>query len=168
MAKTITITQEVKELLYDIHNRTYLTRHVHENTDATAFELASEIQASDDPECGYQIRRSLATAFDMLKSSLSEWLEEDASTANDRITTEVDNNGQLVLEFHLPSNFNEAATRSIADGIHSYLVNYAISDWFAIVDTADAETYTAQAASDLTNIQLSLLRRKRPERPTYE
>lgn len=68
--KTLTITEEVKELIYDIQNKTHLTGQAREADNPKAYQAASIMQASDDDENSYQIRRSLANAFSALKSLL--------------------------------------------------------------------------------------------------
>jgi hypothetical protein len=65
--KTLTVTQQVKELVYDIQNKAYLTGQAREAA-GKSYQVASNMQASDDDENSYQIRRSLANAFSSLKS----------------------------------------------------------------------------------------------------
>ncbi len=48
--------------------------------------------------------------------------------------SEIDNNGQLTLAFKLPSNYNNASADSLGNGIHSYLVDMTLADWFAITN----------------------------------
>ena len=60
--KELTIIEEVKELIYDIQNKTYLIGQARE-AEGKSYQSASNMQISDDEEDGYQIRRSLANAF---------------------------------------------------------------------------------------------------------
>ena len=108
----MTVTQQVKELVYDIQNKAYLTGQAREAEGTKTYEAASNMQASDDDENSYQIRRSLANAFSSLKSLLGEYLQEDKSTSNNLINKEIDNDGELTLAFELPSNYNNSS----ADG----------------------------------------------------
>ena len=75
--KTLTVTQQVKELVYDIQNKAYLTGQAREAEGKKNYEAASNMQASDDEENSYQIRRSLANAFSSLKSLLGEMCIRD-------------------------------------------------------------------------------------------
>ena len=145
--KTLTITQQVKELVYDIQNKAYLTGQAREAEGTKGYEAASNMQASDDAENSYQIRRSLANAFASLKSLLGEYLSEDKSTSNNLINTEIDNDGILMLAFELPSNYNNSSADALGNGIHAYLVDMALGDWFAITNKEDAQTYVAHSLS---------------------
>ena len=149
--KDLTVTVEVRELIYDVQNKAYLTGQAR----------------SDDDENSYQIRRSLANAFSSLKSLLGEYLYEDRSTSNNRMISEIDNNGQLTLVFKLPSNYNNASADSLGNGIHSYLVDMTLADWFAITNKEDAEVYAGHSTVSLENVKRALYKRSRPARPTY-
>lgn len=165
--KTLTITQEVKELIYDIQNKAYLTGQAREADGTKSYEAASNMQASDDIENSYQIRRSLANAFSALKSLLGEYLTENNTTSNNLIANEIDNDGQLKLEFELPSNYNNASVDSLGNGIHSYLVDMTLGDWFSITNKEDASAYITHSAVSLENVKRALYKRSRPTRPTY-
>lgn len=165
--KTLTISQQVKELVYDIQNKAYLTGQAREAEGTKGYEAASNMQASDDTENSYQIRRSLANAFASLKSLLGEYLSEDKSTSNNLINSEIDNDGILQLAFELPSNYNNSSADALGNGIHAYLVDMALGDWFAITNKEDAQTYIAHSSISLENVKRALYKRSRPERPTY-
>lgn len=165
--KTLTVTQKVEELVYDIQNKAYLTGQAREAEGKKNYEAASNMQASDDDENSYQIRRSLANAFSSLKSLLGEYLSEDKSTSNNLINSEIDNDGELTLAFELPSNYNNASADSLGNGIHAYLVDMALGDWFTITNKEDADTYVAHSALSLENVKRALYKRGRPERPVY-
>ena len=166
--KTLVVTQEVKELIFDIQNKAYLTGQAREAEGTKSYEAASNMQASDDEENSYQIRRSLANAFAALKSLLGEYLDEDTSTSNNRIYDEVDNDGQLTLAFLLPSNYNNASADSLGNGIHAYLVDTALGEWFSITNKEDADTYISHSAVSLEIVKRALYKRSRPDRPTYD
>ncbi len=165
--KTLTVTQQVKELVYDIQNKAYLTGQAREAEGTKGYEAASNMQASDDTENSYQIRRSLANAFASLKSLLGEYLSEDKSTSDNLINTEIDNDGTLSLAFELPSNYNNSSADALGNGIHAYLVDMALGDWFAITNKEDSQTYIAHSSVSLENVKRALYKRSRPERPTY-
>ena len=165
--KTLTVTQQVKELVYDIQNKAYLTGQAREAEGKKNYEAASNMQASDDEENSYQIRRSLANAFSSLKSLLGEYLSEDKSTSNNLIAKEIDDNGVLELAFESPSNYNNSSVDALGNGIHAYLVDMALGDWFAITNPEDAASYVQHSAISLENVKRALYKRSRPERPTY-
>ena len=166
--KILTVTQRVKELIFDVQNKSYLTGQAREAECKKTYEAASNMQASDDVENSYQIRRSLANAFSALKSLLGEYLSENSTTSDNLINQEIDNDGVLKLVFELPSNYNNASADSEANGIHPKLQDMALGDSFAITNKEDAETYIAHAKVSLENVKRALFKRSRPERPIYE
>jgi hypothetical protein len=165
--KNLVITEEVKELLFDIQNKAYLTGQAREAEGTKNFQAASNMQASDDDDNSYQLRRSIANAFSSLKSLLGEYLFENATTSNNRVQQVIENSGQLVLSFKLPSNYNSASADSLGNGIHAYLVDMALAEWFTITNKEDAETYVAHATASLETVKRALYKRSRPTRPTY-
>jgi len=164
---TLTVIQQVKELVYDIQNKTYLTGQAREAT-GKSYQVASNMQADDDSENSYQIRRSLANAFSSLKSLLGEYLNEDNTTRDNLMNEEIDNNGKLSLEFLLPSNYDNASADALGNGIHSYLVDMALGEWFAINSPEDADVYIQHSEVSLENVKHALYKRSRPERPTHD
>lgn len=165
--KTLTVTQEVKELMFDIMNKAYLTGQAREFEGTKNYEASSNMQASEDLESSYQLRRSLANAFSSLKSLLGEYLDENKSTSDNIIPKEIDDDGQLVLAFKLPSNYNKASADSLGNGIHAYLVDMALYEWFTITNKADAADYLTHSTASLETVKRALYKRSRPERPTY-
>lgn len=165
--KTISVTLEVRELMYDIKNKSYLTGQARE-AGGKSYQEASNMQASDDDENAYQLRRSLVNAFSGLKSLLGEYLHEDKTTTNNRVYSEVDENGQLQLSFKMPSNYNNASVDSLGNGIHAYLVSTALAEWFIITNREDVEGYLGRSRVDLEVVKRALYKRSRPSRPAYE
>ena len=165
--KDLTIIEEVEELIFDIRNKTYLTGQAREAEGGKSYQAVSNMQVSNEDENSYQIRRSLENAFSSLKSQLCEWLQEDRTMSDNRVVAEIDNDDQLVLVFKMPLNYNVASVDSLGDGIHSYLVNTAIAEWFTITNKEDAEAYVAYSAISLENVKRALYKRIRPKRPTY-
>ena len=166
--KTLLVVQQVKELVYDIQNKSYLTGLAREAEGSKVYEAASNMQACDDEDNSYQIRRSLANAFSGLKSLLGEYLDEDKSTSNNLISNEIETDGELRLSFKLPSNYNNASADSLGNGIHAYLVDMALGEWFTITNKADAESYIAHSSLSLETVKRALYKRSRPERPRYD
>lgn len=177
--KTLTVKLRVQELVFDIQNKAYLTGQSREADGAKGYEAASNMQVNDDNENSYQIRRSLDNAFAELKSLLGEYLVEstgqcapccDAASTRETdnlIDDEIDNDGMLKMVFSMPSNFNDSSSDTLGSGIHAYLVDRALGDWFTITNREDADTYVAHSAVILETVKRALYKRSRPERPTY-
>lgn len=165
--KTLTVTLEVKELMHDIMNKAYLTGQAREADGSKGYEAASNMQASEDEDNSYQLRRSLANSFSALKSLLGEYLNEDKDSSNNRIQKIIDDDGQLELAFLLPSNYNNASADSLGNGIHAYLVDMVLAEWFTITNKADAQDYLNHSTVSLETVKRALYKRSRPTRPTY-
>ena len=166
--KTVTVTLKVDELMYDIMNKTHLTGRARE-AEGVDYKATSNMQASLDGENSYQLKRSLATSFTGLKSLLGEFINETGSTADNMIPTEIDKDsgGELSLEFKLPTNFSEASVGAMGEGVHAYIVDKTLAEWFAITNKADAKYYQEHSLESLAQVEKALYKRKRPERPTY-
>lgn len=164
--KQLTVTLEVKELMYDIMNKAYLTGQAREAAEM-GYEAASNMQASEDEENSYQLRRSLGNAFSSLKSLLGEYLDETCTTTNNKMLDAIDNDKQLTLAFKLPSNYNDASADSLGAGIHAYIVDMVLGEWFTITNKADAADYIEHSATSLEVVKRALYKRSRPARPTY-
>ena len=165
--KTITVNLEVKELMFDLMNKAYLTGRAREFEQAKGYEAASNMQASDDNEDSYQLRRSLANSFSSLKSLLGEYLDERETTTRNLINDEIDNDGTLSLGFKMPSNYNLSSVDALGQNIHAYLVSTSLSEWFTITNKADAADYLQKSAADLEIVRRAMYKRSRPERPEY-
>ena len=166
--KTITVTQKVPELMFDIMNKAWLTGQAREGEGSKNYQAASNMQASEDSDNSYQLRRSLQTAFSGLKSLLGEYISEDTTTSDNLLSDEIDNDGELTMSFLMPSNYNNSSVDSLGAGIHSYLVDMALADWFTITNKEDAQTYIERTAMDLETVKRALYKRSRPDRPTYD
>lgn len=166
--KTLTVTQEVKELMYDIMNKAYLTGQAREAEGLKGYEASSNMQATEDESDSYQLKRSLANAFSTMKSMLGEYLDEEKSTAKDLLPAEIEDDGALVLSFNMPSNYDESSADSLADGIHAYLVDMALYDWFTITNKADAADYLTSSTVMLETVKRAFYKRSRPSRPIYD
>lgn len=164
----VTVTLEVREIVYDIQNKTFLTGRSREAQNAKNYEEASHIQVSDDNEYSYQIRRSISNAFSAIKTQLADYLDDNLSASDNLLKEAVDSDGQLKLELKMPSNFNLSAADNIGAALHAYIVNRTIADWFVITDKEDAADYTSLAAEALESARRALYKRKRPIRPTFD
>ena len=94
----INVELEVKEIIYDIQNKAFLTGQARE-AGGINYEAASNMQVSDDEENSYQIRRSLSTSLAVLKSILSEHLTNESDNSNNKLDDEIDNDGKIILAF---------------------------------------------------------------------
>ena len=166
--KNLSVTLEVKELMYDAMNKTYLTGKAREaDQKGQNYESASNMQASEDDENSYQLRRSMANAFSSLKSLLGEYLDEECSTSNNKVDEKIDGDGQLTLGFKLPSNYNNASADALGNNLHAYIVDVMVAEWFTITNPGDAQVYAQHSILSLENAKRALYKRSRPSRPQY-
>ncbi len=159
--KNVTATIDIKELLYDIMNETYLRGRTIQNGENHK-EVAS-MYASEDDENLDKLLRSIKKGFAEVKTELAEYLDEDGTTTDN---SRYDGESDLELSLTMPSNFNEAATTGVGEAIHDYLKNTAIAEWYMVTNKADAEQYVALAQKSLVSIQQAVSKRSRPKRPT--
>ena len=78
MKKSISITLDIAEIIFDIQNKTYLTGR--SRSDALSHERVAAMQANDDEENLDQVRRSVSTALAQLKTRVGEYLKVDATS----------------------------------------------------------------------------------------
>lgn len=159
--KKVTATIDIKELLYDIMNETYLRGRTIQNGENHK-EVAS-MYASEDDENLDKLLRSIKKGFAEVKTELAEYLDEDGTTTDN---SRYDGESDLELNLTMPSNFNEAATTGVGEAIHDYLKNTAIAEWYMVTNKADAEQYVALEQKSLVSIQQAVSKRSRPKRPT--
>lgn len=159
--KKVTATIDIKELLYDIMNETYLRGRTIQNGENHK-EVAS-MYASEDDENLDKLLRSIKKGFAEVKTELAEYLDEGGTTTDN---SRYDGESDLELNLTMPSNFNEAATTGVGEAIHDYLKNTAIAEWYMVTNKADAEQYVALAQKSLVSIQQAVSKRSRPKRPT--
>ena len=158
--KTITITLYISELTYDIYNKTYLVGRSLD--DGTKYKEVANMQANGDEENINQIMRSIGNAFTNLKAKLSEYIEENGTTSDNRLFAEA---SDLTISLKVPSNFNQATNDTIGTILHQYIVNSAIGDWFMVTNKNDAKSYADLSASNLVELRKVINKRVRPERP---
>lgn len=159
LKKTVTAEIDIEELLYDIMNETYLRGRTIQD-DANYKQVASMF-ASLDEENQDKILRSIKRAFSEVKTELAEYLSESGLTTDNKL---IDGSTDLTLTLSMPSNFNEAATTGIAESVHDYIRNTAVSDWYLVTNKGDAADYAGLAARSLENIRKSVSKRSRPMR----
>jgi len=157
--KVIAITLYMSELIYDVQNKTYLTGRSRQT--GTNHEEVANMQANDDDENANQIMRSIGNAFANLKTKLSEYINENGTSTNDK---QISSTGNLTLSLNMPPNYNNASNDTISTALHQYLVNCAIGDWFTITNKNDASDYITLAAANLEQLREALNKRMRPTR----
>lgn len=161
--KNLIITLYMSELIYDVQNKTYLTGRSRGN--GNNHEEVANMQANDDDENANQIMRSIGNAFANLKTKLSEYIDENGTTADNKL---LDSTSNLNLALVMPSNYNQATSDTISAALHQYLVNYAIGEWFTITDKNDATDYITLAAASLDALREAINKRVRPKRTEVE
>ena len=159
--KVIAITLYMSELIYDVQNKTYLTGRSRQT--GTNHEEVANMQANDDDENANQIMRSIGNAFANLKTKLSEYINENGTSTNDK---QLSSTGNLTLSLNMPPNYNNASNDTISTALHQYLVNSAIGDWFTITNKNDASDYITLAAANLEQLREAANKRMRPTRTT--
>ncbi len=157
--KNLTITLYTSEIIYDVQNKTFLTGR--SRNIGTNHEEVANMQANEDEENESQILRSIGSAFAYLKTRLSEYIEETATTASNVLHSKDEN---FTLALVLPSNVNQATSETISSAAHQYIVNLAMGDWFTITNKADASDYIAKAESNLQELREAINKRVRPVR----
>lgn len=157
MKKDITITLYMSELIYDVQNKSYLKGRSMVDKDPAR---VAYMQANDDEENLNQVLRSIGGAYGSLKSELSEYIEESASTGNNVLQPEEN----IIVAMKMPSNFNEAAVSVIAEGLHKYIVDMALGEWYKQTDPNDSESYFKMAVEDMKEVRDGINKRLRPVR----
>lgn len=170
--KNITITLEIKEIVYNLENKTHIVGRSIDATNGDQYAQASNVQADADADdadssASYQIKRSICSAISEAKVELAEYLNEERTTADNKISGVVDRLGQVVLNLDMPSNYNEAATDSLGYGLNEYVTNRAIFDWFSMTNPQGAELYNKMAIAAMETTRRAMMKRVRPRRPSY-
>ncbi len=161
----VIVHQDVATILYDVRNKAYITGNSRMASGAANYEAGSKMQASEDNEEDDQLKRSLNTYFTGLKSKLGEYIDEETTTTNNLIAELIEEEGILTLAFRLPTNYNNASVDAMGAGIHAYLVDMVLADWFTITNPQDAKSYTDHAKVQLDDVKAALYKRSRPKRP---
>lgn len=161
----ITVHIDVATVLYDVRNKAYITGSSRMAAGAANYEAGSKMQASEDNEETDQLTRSFMTYFTGLKSKLGEYLDEHTTTTNNVVAELIEEEGILTLAFRLPTNYNNASADALGAGIHAYLVDLILADWFNITNPQDAQGYMEHAGVMLGDVKAALYKRSRPTRP---
>lgn len=160
MSRKIKITLDLKELLFDIRNKAYLTGKTREADD----RIKATIQAStdDDP----QMLRAIQNATDRVCVLLSDYIADEQgaslSADNEFFANDSDDNKINLL---LPANYNAGLRNSLATMIHDYVVSAALRQWFQLTFKADASDYVQLNNVELDDIKSAVSKRVAPSRP---
>lgn len=159
--KTVTATIVMEELLYDVMNETYLRGRTIQND--TNYKEVASMFASLDEENQDKILRSIKRAFAEVKTELSEYLNENGLTTDNKL---ISSDKDLVISLTMPTNFNEAASAGVAEAIHDYIRNSTVADWYLVTNKADAADYVTLAQRSMESVRKSVSKRSRPMRRT--
>lgn len=152
----------IGELIFDIQNKTYLTGRSREAADASSYEMAANMQASDDDENLYQLRRSITAALAELKTNLAEYVNDGGEAVDNSLDKQIEGGGEMTLTLNVPTNFNSHMIPSATQAIHQYIVSRSIADWFMITNKTESETYAAVAKQALEQVRRLMYKRIRP------
>jgi hypothetical protein len=163
-------------LLYDIANETFLRGRALASRDN--HRAVEGMYATLDDGRREKVLRSIKRGVAALKRASAEYLsayseegrvksEENSELRGE--TIEADNGGMsaegsLVFEFRMPGNYADGATAELCEGMHEYLKDVAISDWYGVTNPADSERYMVLASSALQGVVAALGSRLRPMR----
>lgn len=160
MAKIpLAITLYMSEIIYRVQNNTYLTGRARQN--GNNHEEVAHMQNNDDEENENKVLVSIGNAFATLKTKLSEWLDENGTSANN---VQINKATNLTLSLQMPSNYNKATKDTISTAASQYIENMAIGEWFQITNKNDAKDYFDAAAANLLAIREAANKRVRPTR----
>lgn len=159
------IVVEVRELLYDIRNKSWQLGRTMEASDYGSYERASNIQLTSDPEEDYEVKRGLAMAYGELRSLLNEWLADRClSWTDNKLEDELEDEGQLRIELELPGNYRREALGGLGNAVHSYLVDRGLYNWFLLTEPAEAGQYLERSMRTGEMILGMMYKRERPKR----
>lgn len=158
--KEVNVTLEMDWLLFDIMNETFLRGRTIQ--DRTNHKEVASMFASEDEENKEKILRSIKKAYGELKAELSDYLDDQNLATNNK---HLDFNRDLVLKLLMPSNFNEAATTTVGDACHAYIVNQTVAEWYIVTNKSEADQYFQLANQALDSVRFASSKRARPLTP---
>lgn len=150
----------LEELLYDVENQSYLTARTLSDTGASP-ATADHAVAGDEQERRNQVLRSISTAVAALKVLLAEYLDEGCPSADNAL---MDGAKDVQITIKMPANFNSSVVQPLAEQMHRFIVETALTDWLLLTDKADADGHAAKAAACVSVISEALGERTRPTR----
>jgi len=165
MNKTIKINISKDAILFDAMNITYLVGRAVEGTAPDSYAAVSYMTATEDENEKQQLRRSIKNADAVIRAEFAEYMTSEQTAGDDELRFDIEGD-KYTYSLSVPSNFANVVIDEIAEQIHKYIVNTAVTEWFTLTNRAAAPDYAAQAATALMRLQLILCRRTRPTRPT--
>lgn len=160
MTKQVLITIRSDELLYDIANETFL-RGRSILTDDNYKNVAAIYATADDGNVD-KIMRGIRRGLMDLRSTSSEYVNDGNLWANNSL---IGMSRDIILTLDMPLNFDESMSGSIAEAVHGYLADRAISEWYLAVAPEQMEPYTILAKERLDAFREAIAGRNRPSRP---
>ena len=161
MAKRITITLYMSELLYDIRNKTFLSARINKTDDN--YRQASHLQADEDEENNNEVLRSIGSAWGKLKLFLSAYINEEQSTGNDILRDETKD---IVVILDMPDRFQESAVESMSTAMHRFIVGTVLWKWYRLLGPEIATTWKDEMDEVKSDLTLALSRRSGRSRIT--
>lgn len=160
MSRSITITLSVKQLLFDIRNKAYLTGKTREADE----RIKATIQASSDDDP--QMLRAIQNAYDRVCILLGDYIADSDEDSVDNTYIEDDSDDDdCTLTLDMPQNYNGGMSKSLATMIHDYIVSSSLREWFQLCFKADANDYVLLSNVGLEDIKSAVAKRKAPTRP---
>lgn len=159
MSRSLQITLSLKEILFDIRNKAYLTGKTREADD----RIKATIQASTDDDA--QMLRAIQNATNRVCILLSDYIDDESIASVDNSFFD-DESTANSISLTLPANFNGGMAKSVATMIHDYIVSSALREWFQLCFKADVNDYVQLNNVELDDIKAAVSKRKAPTRPT--
>lgn len=164
MKKTVKLTFQVRELMYDIANKAHLIGQA-QSAKGAAPDVTDLLQAGGTEAQVYELKRSIARAYNKACSLMGEFMAGRETLADDDLMdTELSSDAQLTMYLHVPYNYDENATPALAEGMHAYLVCTALSLWLSVMGDGSAEMYATLAEEGAAMAVAAVFGRKRPTR----
>lgn len=168
----LTVTLKIKELTFDVMNKTHVTARSLQASGKLNYESAAHMQASTDPENSYEILRGINDSIAETKVELGEYLSDTKTNTTNLIDGNIEesasnNDPTVTLQFDLPGNYNSAAADALGAGIHEFIVGRTIYAWYVQTVPELAEKCLVDAEAALVKAKKALYKRSRPTRPTY-
>lgn len=165
---TLPVTIQTQEVKFAIMNKTHVTARSLQASGDVNFEAAAHMQASEDAENSYELIRAINDSIAEVKVELGEYLDENTTATDNLIKAAVENGEAVVLNFKMPSNFNNSAADALGAGIHEFVVGRSCYAWYRQTNMKIADACNKDAEQALERAKKALYKRSRPERPTYE
>lgn len=152
----ITITIETKEVQFDVANKL----HLYGNTAEGDRERKALLQVDIEGAAGEQVKRSVTSAAKRIALLFAGYLVVNTVDANNNLLPE---ESDIIYTLSAPSNFDKAATDTITQALHDYIVYSAIADHLEVHNEASS-IYRKNAEQARDTIAEAVFKRVRPER----